>query len=569
MGDVWRDLPKPQGLYDPRNEHDACGIGFVANIKGKRSYGIVDDALKILENLKHRGGEGADQKSGDGAGILTQIPHEFFQRECEVLGFRLPPEGQYGVGMIFAHRYHDYREEQKRIFEDIVKDEGQTVLGWREVPIDESLIGEEAKRIRPHFLQVFIGRNPDLAESMDFERKLYIIRRRAEKKIIPLSEGMGTDFYIASLSSKTIVYKGMLTSDQMRHFYLDLSDLDFKTAMAMVHSRFSTNTFPSWARAHPNRYIVHNGEINTIRGNINWLNARESKSRPSDYPELTRAFPVVDDTGSDSAMFDNCLEYLHMAGHSLAHAMMVMIPEPWEKDSSMSREKKDFYRYHNFMMEPWDGPAAICFCDGVSIGGMLDRNGLRPARYYVMKDDRVILSSEVGAVPVDQKEVLYKGRLEPGKIFLIDTSQQRIVSDEEIKHTMARAHPYGTWCREHILDLKDLPKKERKAPEHLEEEQRAFGYTQEDMRDMIIPMAQTGKDPVGAWAWIRRWRYCRKSPGFSTIISSRISPRSPIRLSTPSGSPSSPLPPSMWAIWPTLWTPTKRVPPPWPWTGPF
>lgn len=500
MGEVWRDLPRPQGLYDPRNEHDACGIGFVANIKGKRSYGIVDDALKILENLKHRGGEGADQKSGDGAGILTQIPHEFFQRECEVLGFRLPAEGEYGVGMIFAHRYRDFREEQKRVFEEIVKEEGQQVLGWREVPIDESLIGEEAKRIRPHFLQVFIGRNPELSESMDFERKLYIIRRRAEKKIIPLSEGMGTDFYIASLSSRTIVYKGMLTSDQMRHFYLDLSDLDFKTAMAMVHSRFSTNTFPSWARAHPNRYIVHNGEINTIRGNINWLNARESKSRPSDYPELARAFPVVDVTGSDSAMFDNCLEYLHMAGHSMAHAMMVMIPEPWEKDPSMSREKKDFYRYHNFMMEPWDGPAAICFCDGITIGGMLDRNGLRPARYYVMKDDRVILSSEVGSVPVNQEDVLYKGRLEPGKIFLIDTSQQRIVGDEEIKHNMAKAHPYGTWCKEHILDLKDLPKEEleKPAPARLEEEQRAFGYTQEDMRDMIIPMAQTGKDPVGA-----------------------------------------------------------------------
>lgn len=381
-----------------------------------------------------------------------------------------------------------------------MKEEGQQVLGWREVPIDESLIGEEAKRIRPHFLQVFIGRNPELSESMDFERKLYIIRRRAEKKIIPLSEGMGTDFYIASLSSRTIVYKGMLTSDQMRHFYLDLSDLDFKTAMAMVHSRFSTNTFPSWARAHPNRYIVHNGEINTIRGNINWLNARESKSRPSDYPELARAFPVVDVTGSDSAMFDNCLEYLHMAGHSMAHAMMVMIPEPWEKDPSMSREKKDFYRYHNFMMEPWDGPAAICFCDGITIGGMLDRNGLRPARYYVMKDDRVILSSEVGSVPVNQEDVLYKGRLEPGKIFLIDTSQQRIVGDEEIKHNMAKAHPYGTWCKEHILDLKDLPKEEREkpAPARLEEERRAFGYTQEDMRDMIIPMAQTGKDPVGA-----------------------------------------------------------------------
>lgn len=500
MGKIWRDLPEAQGLYDPRNEHDACGIGFVANIKGQRSYGIVDDALKILENLKHRGGEGADRKSGDGAGILTQIPHEFFQRECEVLGFHLPPEGEYGVGMIFAHRYENFREEQKRIFESIVKEEGQTVLGWREVPIDESLIGEEAKRIRPHFLQVFIGKDPAICDPMDFERKLYIIRRLAEKKIIPLSAGMGTDFYIASLSSRTIVYKGMLTSDQMRHFYLDLSDLDYKTAMAMVHSRFSTNTFPSWARAHPNRYIVHNGEINTIRGNINWLNARESKSRPSDYPELSKVFPVVDDTGSDSAMFDNCLEYIHMAGHSLAHAMMVMIPEPWEKDDSMSQEKKDFYRYHNFMMEPWDGPAAICFCDGVHIGGMLDRNGLRPARYYVMKDDRVILSSEVGAVPVDQKEVLYKGRLEPGKIFLIDTSQQRIVPDEEIKHAMASAHPYGQWCKEHMVDLSDLPKGkgEKKPAENLLEEQKAFGYTQEDMRDILIPMADTGKDPVGA-----------------------------------------------------------------------
>lgn len=496
----WRDLPKPQGLYDPRNEHDACGIGFVAHIRGCRSYSIVDDALKILENLKHRGGEGADQKSGDGAGILTQIPHEFFRRECEVLGFHLPPEGEYGVGMIFAHRYEDFRKEQMRLFEEIVKAEGQTVLGWREVPIDESLIGEAARSIRPRFLQVFIGKNPALKEQMDFERKLYIIRRLAEKKIIPLSEGMGTDFYIASLSSRTIVYKGMLTSLQLRHFYLDLSDLDFKTAMAMVHSRFSTNTFPSWARAHPNRYIVHNGEINTIRGNINWLNARESKSRPSDYPELAKVFPVVDDTGSDSAMFDNCLEYIHMAGHSLAHAMMVMIPEPWEKDPSMDEEKKAFYRYHNFMMEPWDGPAAMCFCDGISIGGMLDRNGLRPARYYVMKDDRVIVSSEVGAVPVNQEEVLYKGRLEPGKMFLVDTAQQRIISDEEIKRTMAKAHPYSTWCKEHILDLADLVQgdKEPEVPMDLLEEQKNFGYTVEDLRDIITPMAETGKEPIGA-----------------------------------------------------------------------
>ena len=496
----WRDLPEAQGLYDPRNEHDACGIGFVAHIKGKRSYSIVDDALKILENLKHRGGEGADQKSGDGAGILTQIPHEFFRRECEVLGFHLPPEGEYGVGMIFAHRYEAFRKKQMALFEEIVKEEGQTILGWREVPIDESLIGEAARSIRPRFLQVFIGKNPAIKDRMDFERKLYIIRRLAEKKIIPLSEGMGTDFYIASLSSHTIVYKGMLTSLQLRHFYLDLSDLDFKTAMAMVHSRFSTNTFPSWARAHPNRYIVHNGEINTIRGNINWLNARESKSRPSNYPELAKVFPVVDDTGSDSAMFDNCLEYIHMAGHSLAHAMMVMIPEPWEKDPSMDEEKKAFYKYHNFMMEPWDGPAAMCFCDGVSIGGMLDRNGLRPARYYVMKDERVILSSEVGAVPVNQADVLYKGRLEPGKIFLVDTAQQRIIGDEEIKHTMAKAHPYSQWCQEHILDLKDLVKDDTEpvVPETLLEEQKNFGYTVEDLRDILTPMAETGKEPIGA-----------------------------------------------------------------------
>ena len=499
MEQKWRDYPQPQGLYDPRNEHDACGIGFVANIKGRKSYDIVYDALKILEKLKHRGGEAADHKSGDGAGILTQIPDEFFRRECGVLGFNLPPAGEYGVGMIFAHRYDDFRKEQMRLFEEIVKEEGQTVLGWREVPIDESIIGEVARSVRPHFLQVFIAKGPDIKEPMDFERKLYIIRRLAEKKIIPLSEGMGTDFYIASLSSRTIVYKGMLTSLQLRHFYLDLSDLDYKTSMAMVHSRFSTNTFPSWARAHPNHYICHNGEINTIQGNINWLNARESKSRPSDHPELVKAFPIVDATGSDSAMFDNCLEYLHMSGHSLAHAMMIMIPEPWERDPAMSQEKRDFYRYHNFMMEPWDGPAAICFCDGVTIGGMLDRNGLRPARYYVMKDDRVILSSEVGAVSVNQRDVLYKGRLEPGKIFLVDTSQQRIVSDAEIKHKMASSHPYGEWCKEHILDLKDITeKKEIEIPEDLLEQQKNFGYTQEDLRDIIIPMADQAKDPVGA-----------------------------------------------------------------------
>ena len=317
-----RDLPAPQGLYDPAFEHDACGIGFVVNIKGEKSYSIIDDALKILENLNHRGAEGADQKSGDGAGILVQIPHDFFVRECEVLGFSLPPAGEYGVGMIFAHRYESFRKKQMETFEKIVREEGQSILGWREVPIDESIIGEAAKSIRPRIIQVFIGKAPDVKSQMDFERKLYIIRKVAEKEIIPQSQVMGSDFYIASLSSRTVVYKGMLTSLQLRHFYLDLSDLDFTTAMALVHSRFSTNTFPSWARAHPNRYIVHNGEINTIRGNINWLNARESKAKSPFFPDMEKVFPVVDETGSDSAMFDNCLEYLMMTGHSLPHAMV-------------------------------------------------------------------------------------------------------------------------------------------------------------------------------------------------------------------------------------------------------
>lgn len=497
-----RDLPAPQGLYDPSFEHDACGIGFVVNIKGKKSYDIIDDALTILENLKHRGAEGADAKSGDGAGILVQIPHQFFCRECEVLGFSLPDEGEYGVGMIFAHRYESFRKKQMEAFEKIVRSEGLTILGWRDVPVDESLIGSIAKTIRPHFLQVFIKKSPDLETQMDFERKLYIIRKLAEKAIVPPSQEKGTDFYIASLSSKTIVYKGMLTSVQLRHFYLDLSDLDFTTAMALVHSRFSTNTFPSWARAHPNRYIVHNGEINTIQGNINWLNARESKSKSKFFPDMEKVFPVVDATGSDSSMFDNCLEYLYMTGHSLPHAMMMMIPEPWERDPLMSEEKRDFYRYHNFMLEPWDGPAAIGFCDGTVIGGMLDRNGLRPARYYVTRNDRVIASSEVGVVNIPPEDILYKGRLEPGKMLLVDTKQQRIIDDDEIKHQIATEHPYHEWYKEHIINLEDLMTTQNIAsndsiiPYDLKEQEKVFGYTQEDMDKVILPMARDGKHAI-------------------------------------------------------------------------
>ena len=490
-----------QGLYDSSYEKDACGMGFVVNIKGKKSHKIIDDGLEILERLKHRGGAGADENTGDGAGILLQIPHAFFQRECDVLGIKLPATGKYGVGMIFAHRYEDLRNQQKAIFEEVVKEEGQIFLGWREVPIDATCIGETAKGLRPWFLQAIIGQGPDVTNQDEFERKLYIIRKAAEKRIVPLSKELSSNFYIASLSSRTIVYKGMLTPEQLRNFYLDLNDLDFTSALAMVHSRFSTNTFPSWERAHPNRYIVHNGEINTIRGNVNWINARQGKAESRLFPNIEKVFPIVDASGSDSAMFDNTLEFLHLTGRSLPHAVMMMIPEPWEKNKLMTKEKHDFYEFNSFLMEPWDGPAAIGFTDGKVIGGVLDRNGLRPARYYVTNDDRVVMASEVGVVDEAAENIRYKGRLEPGKMLLIDLDQQRIISDEEIKQEVATEHPYGDWNKDHIIHLSLVtPVAADKLPkvDNIFEQQQAFGYTQEDMVRMITPMAKDGKDPVGA-----------------------------------------------------------------------
>ena len=490
-----------QGLYDSSYEKDACGMGFVVNIKGKKSHKIIDDGLEILERLKHRGGAGADENTGDGAGILVQIPHAFFQRECDVLGIKLPATGKYGVGMIFAHRYEDLRNQQKAIFEEVVKEEGQIFLGWREVPIDATCIGETAKGLRPWFLQAIIGQGPDVTNQDEFERKLYIIRKAAEKRIVPLSKELSSNFYIASLSSRTIVYKGMLTPEQLRNFYLDLNDLDFTSALAMVHSRFSTNTFPSWERAHPNRYIVHNGEINTIRGNVNWINARQGKAESRLFPNIEKVFPIVDASGSDSAMFDNTLEFLHLTGRSLPHAVMMMIPEPWEKNKLMTKEKHDFYEFNSFLMEPWDGPAAIGFTDGKVIGGVLDRNGLRPARYYVTNDDRVVMASEVGVVDEAAENIRYKGRLEPGKMLLIDLDQQRIISDEEIKQEVSTEHPYGDWNQDHIIHLSQVtPVAADKLPkvDNIFEQQQAFGYTQEDMVRMIAPMAKDGKDPVGA-----------------------------------------------------------------------
>lgn len=489
------------GLYDPSREHDACGMGFIVNIDGTKSHDVVDDALTVLEKLNHRGASGAEENTGDGAGILVQIPHTFFKRECSVLGFKLPDEGDYGVGMIFAQRYTDLRKDQIKAFEKIVEEEGQTVLGWREVPIDKSSIGNSALAVMPRFIQVFIKKSETLEKGICFERKLFVIRKRAEKILKPIAEETGGMFYVSSLSSKTLVYKGMLTAEQLRNFYLDLSDLDFTSALAMVHSRFSTNTFPSWERAHPNRYIVHNGEINTIRGNANWMQARQN-SMASDKFELDKLYPVIDDSGSDSSMFDNCLEFLYLNGTPLQEAIMMMVPEPWETNELMSQAKKDYYAYQNFLMEPWDGPAAIAFTDGDIIGGLLDRNGLRPSRYYVTKDGRVILASEVGVVDIKPENIQFKGRLEPGKMLLINTISKRIISDDEHKQNVATKNPYGKWIKKHIFSLSDIsseqPLQISLSGEELIHLQKAFGFTNEDISKILIPMAERGEDPIGA-----------------------------------------------------------------------
>nr|MBP6788655.1 glutamate synthase subunit alpha [Promineifilum sp.] len=385
--------PAQQGLYDPRYEHDACGTGFVAHVKGRRSHAIVDDALTVLENLSHRGARGAEPNTGDGAGILTQLPHAFFAAEAARLGFALPPPGDYGVGMLFLPRDAARRVVCEQALADLVAAEGQVLLGWRDVPTDNRALGATAAASEPVMRQVFIGRGPgltDFGDGLDFERKLFVIRRLAEKQIECASDGAQV-FYVASLSCRTIVYKGMLLAEQLRAYFPDLAESRFDSAIALVHSRFSTNTFPAWKRAHPNRYLTHNGEINTIKGNVNAMKARQALFRSAAFgDDLARALPIVDEDGTDSAMFDNALEFLVLAGRSLPEAIMMMIPEPWEKHAEMSAAKRDFYAFHSALMEPWDGPAAMGFSDGELVGAVLDRNGLRPARYYVTDDDRVI-----------------------------------------------------------------------------------------------------------------------------------------------------------------------------------
>src|ERR1035437_4261919 len=415
-----RTAPPPkQGLYDPRFEHEACGVGFVVNIKGRKSHGIIGQALQVLLNLDHRGACGCEANTGDGAGILIQTPHEFLKLVSKEARVALPAPDEYGVGMVYLPRDAAQRAECEKILADIAAQEGRGVLGWGTIPTNNASLGATAKASEPFMRQVFIGRNAKLADDMAFERKLYVIRKRAENAIRYSGKVAGGGFfYFSSLSCKTVVYKGMLLTEQLSQYYPDLSHPAMESALALVHSRFSTNTFPSWNRAHPYRYVAHNGEINTLRGNINWMHARQAMMESSLFgDDLKKVLPVICTDGSDSAMFDNCLELLVLAGRSLPHAMMMMIPEPWTRHESMSAEKKAFYEYHSCLMEPWDGPASIAFTDGRQICAVLDRNGLRPSRYYVTKDDLVIMASEVGVLDIPADRVLQKGRLQPGRLF--------------------------------------------------------------------------------------------------------------------------------------------------------
>jgi glutamate synthase (ferredoxin) len=495
-------LPPKQGLYDPQFEHDACGVGFVVNVKGRKSHEIIRQAIQVLLNLDHRGACGCEVNTGDGAGILIQTPHAFLEKVCKEEGIDLPAAGQYGVGLVFLPPEARERNECEQIFGKIVAEEGQRVIGWRDVPVDNSSLGNSAKASEPFMRQVFIRRDARLKDDMGFERKLYVIRKRATNEIHSGGMPGGRYWYIPSLSYKTLIYKGMLNTEQVDKYFRDLSDPAMESAMALVHSRFSTNTFPSWERGHPYRYIAHNGEINTLRGNINWMHARQAMFESEAFGEdIKKVLPIINTDGSDSAMFDNCLELLVMAGRSLPHAIMMMIPEPWSNHESMSDEKKAFYEYHSCLMEPWDGPASIAFTDGKMIGAILDRNGLRPSRYYVTKDDLVVMASEVGVLDIAPERILTKGRLQPGRMFLIDTEEGRIVADEEIKEKIAKEHPYRQWLDRYMVEMASLPEVTHlPEPSHdtVLRRQQAFGYTFEDLRIIMAPMARDGVEAVGS-----------------------------------------------------------------------
>jgi glutamate synthase (NADPH) large chain len=485
----------PQGLYDPRFEHDNCGIGAVVHMKGLKTHGTVENALKIVENLEHRAGKDANGQTGDGVGILLQISHRFFDKVTKPLGIDLGLERDYGVGMFFFPQDELSRNQAKKMFEIIVEKEGMKFLGWREVPIKPQTLGERAVACMPHIMQCFIKKPANVAKGLDFDRKLYIARR--------IFEQSNDNTYVVSLSSRTIVYKGMFLVKQLRLFFEDLQDEAYESAIAIVHSRFSTNTNPSWQRAHPNRLIVHNGEINTIRGNADKMLAREETMESEHLKgELHKVLPVVSTEGSDSAMLDNTLEFLVMSGMDLPLAVMITIPEPWSNDSSISREKSDFYQYYATMMEPWDGPASILFSDGDIMGAVLDRNGLRPSRYYITNDDYLVLSSEVGVLDIPADKIVRKERLRPGKMLLVDTIKGCLIDDEDLKNSYARQKPYGEWLDQNLVKLKDLKIPNKKVVEYNQDElarlQKAFGYTYEDYKTTILPMANSGQEATAA-----------------------------------------------------------------------
>ena len=501
--------PSAQGLYNPSNEHDACGVGFVAHIKGKKTHEIIVQGLKILENLDHRGAVGADPLMGDGAGILIQIPDELYRSEMKKQRINLPPVGEYGVGMIFLPKESASRLACEQELERTVRQEGQIVLGWRDVPIDAKMpMSPTVKKTEPVIRQIFIGRGRDIMTTDALERKLYVIRKTGSHAIQDLHLKHGKEYFVASMSARTIVYKGLLLASQVGAYYCDLQDSNAVSALALVHQRFSTNTFPAWELAHPYRLIAHNGEINTVKGNVNWINARTGAiSSPVLGDDLQKLWPLIYPGQSDTASFDNCLELLVMSGYPLAQAMMMMIPEAWEQHTLMDENRRAFYEYHAAMMEPWDGPAAIAFTDGRQIGATLDRNGLRPARYYVTDDDLVIMASEAGVLPIPENKIVQKWRLQPGKMFMIDMEQGRIIDDIELKNSVSKAKPYKSWIDavRVKLDELDVSKKDLQAEEKhirpaakLLDRQQAFGYSQEDLKYLMAPMAQNGEEAIGS-----------------------------------------------------------------------
>lgn len=498
-------MPAAQGMYDPSNEQDSCGIGFVANFHNKKSHKIVQDGLKILEKLEHRGAVGADPKAGDGAGILIQMPDAFFRSVTSDLDFTLPAEGEYGVGFFFMPPDDATRDRIEKRLEAFVVSEGQEVLGWRDVPVDNSDLGHSVIPTEPVHRQLFVKRGTATADQDTFERKLFIIRKLIE---ITVMKEFGEDdftrfFYVPSFSSRTICYKGMLLSTQVGNYYLDLKNPKMVSALALVHQRFSTNTFPTWSLAHPFRMICHNGEINTVRGNNNWMFARQGSMASELFgDDLEKVYPVIPEGQSDSACFDNALELMVASGYSMAHAMMMLVPEAWSGNPLMDAKRRAFYEYHAALMEPWDGPAAIAFTDGRQIGATLDRNGLRPARYYVTDDGTVMMASEMGVLPADESTIVQKWRLQPGKMLLIDLEEGRIIGDEEIKSQLAAAHPYEEWLGQTQIVLEDLPAVEKVGVDHssasLLDMQQAFGYTQEDLKILMTPMAETGQEGIGS-----------------------------------------------------------------------